>query len=106
MSLLFSGCSSLSSIDKPVCVELSIDRGYCTTIISGTPIYVDNDQTLDGETWFESRIKMILVPPKTWAALKSYLIKNCKKSKKCNENIDSWMRSMKVIDEKIDGKAP
>lgn len=87
-------------------MEISINRGYCTTIISGVPSQVDDNHTLDGDTWFDARIKMILVPPKTWAALKAYLIKNCKKTKACNENIDSWMRSMKVIDEQVEKKKP
>lgn len=99
-----SSCTSLKAIDKPVCVELNATKGYCTTIISGQDIIVDEDNKLDGKTWFELRPTMIQVPVETWAALKKYLIINCKRSGKCNANIDSWNRSMKSIDDEITKK--
>lgn len=99
-------CSNLSSIDKPVCVEITIERGYCTTIISGKDIYVDEENKLDGKTWFELRPTMVQVPVETWAALKKYLIMNCKRSGSCNENIDSWNRSIQLIDSEIVKKTP
>lgn len=98
-------CGSLTSIDKPVCVEISIDKGYCTTIISGEGFYVDEDHLLEGDTWFSAKPKMILVPATTWAAIKKYLIVNCKRSKSCNANIDSWTRSMETIDSQVEQKS-
>lgn len=97
-------CANLSSIDKPVCVELNLAKGYCTTIISGKGQIVDDENKMNDKTWFEMRPEMILVPVDTWAALKKYLIINCKRSRKCNENIDSWTRSMGVIDEELGKK--
>jgi hypothetical protein len=76
-------------------------KGYCTTIISGKGQTIDDTNKLDGKTWFEMRPEMILVPIETWAALKKYLIMNCRRYKQCNVNIDSWNRSMKTIDSKI-----
>jgi hypothetical protein len=98
---LFVSCASLKSIDKPVCVEINIAKGYCTTIISGEGFIVDDENLLDGKTWFEARLEMVQVPVETWAALKKYLIKNCRRSKSCNANIDSWNRSIKTIDAKL-----
>ena len=104
--LLFyvTSCSTLTSIDKPVCVELNVSKGYCTTIISGKGTFVDDKNLLDGKTWFDIRNEMILVPIETWKALKKYLIKNCRRYKKCNANIDSWNRSMETIDTTIEDK--
>ncbi len=111
--LLLASCSSLNSIDKPVCTEITPDRGYCVTIISGKGQHVDDNiklKTIDSNgkavemTWFQMKPTMILVPVHTYAALKKYLIKNCKKSKKCKENIDSWDRSMEIIEKEVSSK--
>ena len=83
-----------------------MSKGYCTTIISGKDFIVDDVNKLDDKTWFEHRPEMILVPVDTWASLKKYLIKNCKRSQKCNENIDSWTRSMISIDDQLLQKKP
>ncbi len=100
---LVVGCSTnLSSIDRPVCVKLSASRGYCTTIISGKGQYVDEVNLLNGRTWFDSSIDMVYVPVETWAALKKYLIINCKRSKVCNRRIDTWTRSTQIIDAQLE----
>lgn len=117
LALLFiiTSCANLSSIDKPVCTEITPDRGYCVTIISGKGEYVDDVnkmKTFDVKgklvemTWFEMKPTMVLVPIQTYAALKKYLIMNCKKSKRCNDKIDSWDRSMEIIEVEIESKMP
>lgn len=78
-----------------------MSKGYCTTIISGNGFYVDDTELLEGKTWFDMTPEMILVPVTTWAALKKYLIVNCKKYKTCNANIDSWTRSVETLDSHI-----
>jgi hypothetical protein len=100
LSVAISSCStgSLKSIDKPICTEISLEKGYCVNIISGDGFFVDEEKLLDGKTWFESRIEMILVPVKTWAELKKYIIVNCKKNKQCQEKLDNWVKSMDNID--------
>lgn len=95
---LLSGCANLSKIDRPVCVELSLARGYCTTIISGRGFYVDDKNLFEDKTWFEQSHEMIRVPVSTWTELKKYLIMNCKRSKTCNREIDTWTRSIEKID--------
>jgi hypothetical protein len=99
-----SACSNLSSIDKPVCVRISAEKGYCTTIISGQDIIVDDQNKLNGKTWFEMSPEMILVPIDTWAAIKKYLILNCRRYKKCNVQIDSWDRSLQKLEGKVEDK--
>lgn len=94
-------CSSLSAIDKPVCVELSMAKGYCTTMITGKDMIVDDDHLLYGKTWFEKRQEMILVPWETWESLKLYLITNCHKSRSCRNSIKTWDRTIQEIDKTI-----
>lgn len=98
-------CSSINQIDKPVCVEVTLSKGYCTTIISGKDSIIDDENKLNGKTWFEARHEMVLVPIDTWAALKTYLITNCKRYNSCNKNIDSWDRAVKTVDDQIQKKA-
>lgn len=102
LHFLSSCATGLKEIDKPVCVAIDISRGYCTTIISGKGFYVNDHDLLDNKTWFEMTPEMILVPVGTWAALKKYLIFNCKKSKACNANIDSWSRSIETLETHIE----
>lgn len=99
-SLLFlvASCTSLSKIDHPVCVEISISKGYCTTIISGKGFYVSDTELFEGRTWFEQSYEMLRVPVSTWTEVKKYLIMNCKKTKSCNAKIDTWERSVGQID--------
>jgi hypothetical protein len=52
----------------------------------------------EGKTWFEQSYEMIRVPVSTWTELKKYLIMNCKRSKTCNRDIDTWSRSIEKID--------
>lgn len=92
----------MKDLDKPVCVEISMERGYCTTIISGKGFYVSEEEPWNGQTWFMMRPTHIRVPKETWAALKKYFIDNCKRTQACNVNIDSWNRAIKNIDEQVE----
>lgn len=103
LSLFFViSCASINEIDKPVCAEITMERGYCVTIISGKGFFIDEENLFEGDTWFNQRHKHIRVPISTWAELKKYLIKNCKKSRKCDANIDSWVRNMDEIEQRVE----
>ena len=102
--LLLLSCSSIQKIDRPICVELNMAKGFCTTIISGKDQVVDETNLLDGKTWFEARNEMILVPIETWVALKTYIITECKRTKRCGSDIQTWERSIQGVDSKIEDK--
>ena len=92
-SLLFlSNCASIP--DVPICAEVSMSKGVCTYTVSGKNIEVDDEHPLDGETWFDIRAKALAVPAKSYAALKAWMIKQCKRTKKCEVDIDSWDRGL------------
>jgi len=88
--LSLSGCASVP--DVPICAEISMSKGACTYTVSGKTVIVDDEHPLEGETWFDIRKKVLSTPAKSWAKLKTYLVKMCKKHK-CNVDIDSWDRN-------------
>ena len=85
----------------PVCVEISPVKGYCVHTISEKEFYVDHNEKLNGKTWWEMRPAMVFVPPQSWAELKAYVIKVCKKFKECAKDIGSWERKTQQIDSKM-----
>lgn len=103
--LITSGCATPP--DKPGCVEVIKDSlGWCTWTISEREIYVDNDPEnketkLDGKAWSEVKLDALIFPSQSWAAIKSYIMKNCKQHKQCAEDIGKWDRKTKKIDQKL-----
>ncbi len=87
--------------DEFVCVELSMSKGFCTKTISNQEMIVDEVNTLNGQTWFQMRPQFVLVPPKTWAEIKKFIIRECKKSDTCNSTVETWERKLVEIDEKL-----
>lgn len=82
LSVSLLGCADVPNI--PVCVELDVDRGYCVWITDDREQEVNNTNKLDGKTWWEMRPTMVLLPPDSWAKIKSFVIKKCEQTKKCN----------------------
>tara|TARA_Y100000310_G_scaffold243676_1_gene248250 strand:- start:21813 stop:22040 length:228 start_codon:yes stop_codon:yes gene_type:complete len=73
--------------------------------MSSKEFEISDHQTWEGETWWELRPKMIQMPVKSWAAIKSFIIKICKKSNKCSgSSITNWERTVNTIDQKIAGE--
>jgi hypothetical protein len=93
-SLLVS-CANVPNV--PVCFELDITRGYCINTLSQEGFYVDETNLLDGKTWFENRISMVMMPAKSWGELKSYILKNCKRTGKCAE-IEKFNQQLKPVE--------
>lgn len=89
---LSTSCSSVPEV--PICAEVSMSKGVCTYTVSGKNIIVDDEHPLDGQTWFDMRSKVLAVPASSWAKLKSWMIKQCKRTNKCDVDIDSWDRSI------------
>ncbi len=102
LSLLLSGCASVP--DVLICTELNMNKGWCTRTISNEEFFVDDTHpyAFDGkkkQTWWELRPYMVLVPIASWAEIKSYVIKTCKRSN-CNEYVKSWDRKITELDDK------
>jgi len=91
--------------DKPLCVELSPAKAYCVNTISGKSFIIDDNNKFEDKTYWEMRPAMILMPASTWKAYKSWIIKTCKKSNKCEESVSSWDRTIENLDVKLDEKS-
>jgi len=85
-----------------VCAELNPTKGYCVKMVTGEDFIVDDEHPYNGETWWEQRWKMVLVPVDTYVSIKTAFIKLCKKTKACADKIDSWERGS----EKLEGNIP
>lgn len=99
-AIAFTGCTHVP--DVPVCVEITNVKGWCTNTVSDEEFFVDEEHPhvfSDGKmhTWWEIRPYMVLLPTKSWAELKSYVIKNCKRSN-CDKYIQSWDRKINELD--------
>ena len=90
--LSLSGCSTVPNV--PICAEITMSKGVCTYTVSGNNVIVDDEHPLDGQTWFDMRSKVLSVPASSWAKLKAWMIKQCKRSNKCDVDIDSWDREI------------
>lgn len=90
--------------DIPVCVELTMSRGYCVNTISSTEYEVNDFNKLDGKTWWEARPSMLMMPATSWAKLKTYIITQCKRTGSCDKEITSWERTINSVDKAVENK--
>lgn len=103
-SLLFLGnCTSLKKLDKPFCVDETTSQGFCVYLISGKKIHVNDIELFTDEngikkTWYDMQLGIIKIPLETFKAMKKYLIEQCKQSKKCDADIDSWDRNIQQLE--------
>lgn len=70
-----------------------MSKGVCTFTVSGKNIEITDEKPYEGQTWFDMRSKVLAVPAKSWADIKAWMIKQCKKNK-CNVDISSWDREL------------
>lgn len=92
LCLLSVSCGTVP--DVIICAEVNISKGLCTFTVSGRNIVVDDDHPYENQTWFDIRAKTLSVPASSWAQIKAWMIKQCKKTKKCEVDIDSWDREL------------
>lgn len=108
LGLALSSCAT-SPPDVPACVELSPSRGGCVKVISGTVFTIDEEHpfVVDDKpyTWWQLRPMMVQLPPSSWADLKKWIIKVCRKYESmCNKEISSWDRTINNIDDALKKK--
>lgn len=100
---LFSSCAT-NPPDVPICVEFTPERGRCVKIISGEKFDVNESLKFEEKTWWEHRPTMIQMPASSWAKMKAFIIKMCKKYGKCDKEISSWDRTIVTIDQQLEEK--
>lgn len=98
-----AGCASAPP-DIPVCVEIHMAKGYCVNTISATEFEVTDEKKLDGQSWWEARPTMLMLPYQSWAKLKTYIITQCKRTGACDKEITSWERTINSVDKAVGTK--
>lgn len=110
LPLLLSACAT-NPPDAPVCVEITMDEGQCINIVSGKKFKIDEKEKfkdMEGvpRTWWELRPAMIQVPASSWAQIRAFIIKICKKNNQCQKEVSTWERSIQTIDAHLGEKLP
>jgi hypothetical protein len=70
-------------------------------IISGEQFSIDDWHPYNGKTWWDMRPTVVQMPAGSWSEIKKFIIKICKKTNKCQEEVASWDRSVQAIDDTI-----
>ena len=96
--LLNFKCASVP--DVPACIELGPNKGWCTYTISDKEFFVDDDTNELGKEWWDMRPQMIMLPWQSWAKIKSYIQKKCKKHNDC-KGVAGWDKRVERIDEMV-----
>lgn len=65
--------------------------------MNGDGFYISDSEKYEGKTWFDMRNEMILIPIESWAKIKAYIIKTCRKMKcevdeKVLDNVDRVLK--------------
>jgi len=81
--------------DVAICTKITDEKGWCTNTISDKEFYVN------GEEWKKLDSESLRVPAASWAQIKAFILKSCKKSGECNKNLTTWERKTSSVDEKI-----
>lgn len=83
----------VKQIGEPAC-------GYCVWTISSKVQYVGENPKwhLFKKPWSKILSEMVLMPSESYAQMKSYIIKNCKKHNDCNQDIDKWRIKLDSLD--------
>jgi len=97
--LLSFSCSSVP--DVPICVQIDVNRGWCTHTISDVEYYFKDSKDNPLKTsWWELKPAMVHLPYKSWAKIKSYIQKECKRSNRC-KSVSGWEQKVKKLDSRV-----
>jgi hypothetical protein len=65
--------------------------------ISDKDQVVDDTHLLNGKTWLDLKVESVYVPSESWAEIKKYIIKQCKKNNDCADNIGNWSNKIDSV---------
>lgn len=86
--------------DIPICLSLDEQRGYCIYTISDKEFYVDADRLFESKNWEQVKATSLILPASSWMELKKYILKMCKQSKSCMEDL----KKIESKSSKLEGK--
>jgi hypothetical protein len=79
------------------CKELSTSKAACIRVVSEEKIIWNDDNKINGKSYWEVRPTLIQIPPDSWADLKAFILKSCKRYGNCAE-LDG---KIKAVDENL-----
>lgn len=94
--LLLSLVSCATNIpDVPVITRISPTEGFYVYTVSDKEGIVSDDKLLNGKTFLDYVIEGVIVPAESYAKIKAFIIKMCKKHKECGV---SWERKLDKLE--------
>jgi len=81
--LAVSSCANLPDIRS--CVEISPWEARCVKMVSGEKELWNDTNLLYGDSYWSKKNIMIRLHPDEIAKLKAFFLKNCKRTKNCDE---------------------
>lgn len=78
IAFLFLVSCKLVPPNVEVCAEINPVQGYCTKTLS------DDERMVFGEDWLGLKRNSLVVPNQSYAEIKAFLLKVCKKSDDCD----------------------
>ena len=83
-ALILSSCAQVPNI--PICYELDVDRAHCAYTLDQSMNFEWNETNLYlGKTYWEAKPTLLQLPPSSWAEIKAFIVKICKKQGNCPE---------------------
>ncbi len=69
------------------------------TTVSEGEFIIDKDHLFNGKNWDQVEQSSLRIPAESWARIKAYMLKMCKKTKKCG-NLSRWDKRAKKLESK------
>lgn len=69
------------------------------TTVSEREFYIDDDHLFNGKGWDEVELSSLRVPAESWARIKAYMLKMCKKTKRCGD-LSKWDKKANKLESK------
>lgn len=80
------------------CFELDPVQGWCTYTLSDDEFFIDDEHLYQGKNWEQFNQSTLRLPPDSYAKLKAYILKMCKKNKGCARDMGKWEMKFKDIE--------
>lgn len=83
--------------DVPVITRISPTEGFYVYTVSDKEGIVDDENLLEGKTFLDYVVEGVIVPSSSYAKIKSFILKMCKKYKECGIG---WDRKLEKLEKK------
>jgi hypothetical protein len=77
------------------------DSGWCTYTMRDVEFEVDMTKKFGDLNWVNLNAASLVIPSQSWAEMKSYILKICKKNNDCAADLGKWTRKMDLLEQKM-----